>query len=1046
MSNATAPAILLVEDEALIALAEGSVLERAGYRVVIARTGEDAVVLARSDESIALVLMDIDLGPGIDGPTAAEQILSMRDVPLAFLSSHTEPEIVDRTEGITSYGYIVKNTGNTVLLASIRMAFRLHAAQAELLRQKRLLKDALAREEHASEQFREKSDELDRYFDASLDMLCIASTDGRLLRLNPEWERTLGHPVSDLLGQRFMDFVHPDDRDATTTAFARLRDQQIIEGFESRYRCADGSYRWIEWRSKPLGSTVYAAARDVTDRRQALDALRDSERRERAFLANSPLLMSEIGPDGLYRWVNTALAAAVGLKPGDLFGRPFGDVLPRELADTFAGRVARVRENHAAVQIDDTIGGPDGERHFVTTLFPLFADDGELSSIGAIAHDVTERDRAATEEARFNSLQRLLISLAVRLVSGSPGDADGAILGMLREVGEFTGVDRTYVFAHDYEQGVTKNTYEWCADGIRPEIDNLQAIPLESIPTIVHAHRRGDAFVVARVAALPDDDPVRQILEPQNVQSVLLLPLLRDGQSVGMVGFDAVRTERVFPDALIDLLKVLAALIVAIHERRDTEASLQSERTRLRGIIDGTNVGTWEWNVQSGQTVFNERWAGIVGYSLDEIAPVSIATWERFAHPDDLAESTRRLEEHFVGSADFYEVEIRMRHRDGRWVWVQDRGQVVTWTADGKPLLMMGTHQDITDRKEAERVLREREERFRSLLDRIESVPVQAFSRDGIVHYWNAASAELYGYAVDEVIGANVVDLLIPEEMRETVRGRIRTMADTVDAIPPTEDWIRRKDGSLVRVMTSHAVVRLPGRDPEVFCLDFDVSQRYAAQERVAELARERETLLKEVQHRIKNNMNTMVGLLTLQAAAIDNADASAALNDAVGRFKSMEVLYDQLYRTDDHRHASVARYTEQLVEKVVRLFPAGANLHPAVSAEEFTLDARRLSTYGLIVNELVTNAMKYAFVGSSAPELSVSVRRDADRVRLIVRDNGPGFPEALSAESSVHDPSTDAATSSFGLTMVGALTEQLGGTLRLESDHGALAIVEFDA
>lgn len=117
--------ILLVEDEALIALAERTTLERHGYRVVTASTGEQAVDVALTTPKIDLVLMDINLGPGIDGTVAAEQILEERNLPLVFLSSHTDPEVVDKTERITSYGYIVKNSGETVLTASIRMAFRL---------------------------------------------------------------------------------------------------------------------------------------------------------------------------------------------------------------------------------------------------------------------------------------------------------------------------------------------------------------------------------------------------------------------------------------------------------------------------------------------------------------------------------------------------------------------------------------------------------------------------------------------------------------------------------------------------------------------------------------------------------------------------------------------------------------------------------------------------------------------------------------------------------------------------------------------------------
>lgn len=140
--------------------------------------------------------------------------------------------------------------------------------------------------------------------------------------------------------------------------------------------------------------------------------------------------------------------------------------------------------------------------------------------------------------------------------------------------------------------------------------------------------------------------------------------------------------------------------------RKQAEQALEKQRQRLASIIRGTNVGTWEWNVQTGETVFNERWAGIIGYTLNELSPVSIETWMKFAHPDDLEESARLLEQHFNGELEYYEYEARMKHRDGRWVWVLDRGKVSTWTEDGKPLLMAGTHKDITPQKEAEEKIR----------------------------------------------------------------------------------------------------------------------------------------------------------------------------------------------------------------------------------------------------------------------------------------------------------------------------------------------------
>ncbi|MBN2161552.1 MAG: CHASE domain-containing protein [Pontiellaceae bacterium] len=128
----------------------------------------------------------------------------------------------------------------------------------------------------------------------------------------------------------------------------------------------------------------------------------------------------------------------------------------------------------------------------------------------------------------------------------------------------------------------------------------------------------------------------------------------------------------------------------------------KNARWRIQSILEGTHVGTWEWNTQSDEVVLNERWAEIIGYQLKELEPISIRTWMNLAHPEDLEKSNRLLHEHFEGKSEFYEIECRMKHKDGHWVWVHDRGKVFSWSADGKPVMMFGTHQDITDRKLAE--------------------------------------------------------------------------------------------------------------------------------------------------------------------------------------------------------------------------------------------------------------------------------------------------------------------------------------------------------
>ncbi len=157
------------------------------------------------------------------------------------------------------------------------------------------------------------------------------------------------------------------------------------------------------------------------------------------------------------------------------------------------------------------------------------------------------------------------------------------------------------------------------------------------------------------------------------------------------------------------LLEQNRLLGVQATELRQTSEELQVQKDRYGFILDGTNVGTWEWNVQTGETILDERFVGMAGYTLAELAPISFKTWENLTHSDDLQASNAAMERHFKSETNFYECEYRIKHKDGHWVWVLDKGIVISRTEDGKPLLAYGTHQDITERKRAEESLRERE-------------------------------------------------------------------------------------------------------------------------------------------------------------------------------------------------------------------------------------------------------------------------------------------------------------------------------------------------
>jgi len=211
--------------------------------------------------------------------------------------------------------------------------------------------------------------------------------------------------------------------------------------------------------------------------------------------------------------------------------------------------------------------------------------------------------------------------------------------------------------------------------------------------------------------------------------------------------------------------------------------------------------------------------------------------------------------------------------------------------------------------------------------------------------------------------------------------------------------------------------------------------KRRQAEERVASLLKEKELLLKEVHHRVKNHFSTAISLLSLQAKVCSSAEAIGVLNDAQGRLQAMNTLYDRLYRSVDLRKMSLRAYLPDLVEEIAELFPNRRSARVSVDCEDIVLAAKPLSILGIIVNELVSNSMKYAFPEGRTGEIKVEARAAGERVIVRIADDGVGLPADLDPEHST----------GFGLGLVRILAEQLGGTLKIWRASGAVFVIDFD-
>jgi PAS domain S-box-containing protein len=251
--------------------------------------------------------------------------------------------------------------------------------------------------------------------------------------------------------------------------------------------------------------------------------------------------------------------------------------------------------------------------------------------------------------------------------------------------------------------------------------------------------------------------------------------------------------------------------------------ALIKKQQRLDILLEVSNSGIWGLNIQTGKTIYNERWANIIGYTLDEISPINMVTAKKFTHPEDKKKSDLLLQKYFNGEVDYYECESRMKHKNGHWVWVLDRGKVNEWDDDGNMLMMSGIHEDITERKLAEIKLRESEDRYRSLVEwSPETIVVQ---RDGKIIYVNPSGVKtLKVDTIEDLLGKPIYDWVHPDSYSTTLE-RIKTLVKIGEFMPSIELKLIAHDRTIVYVESQALVINYDG-EPAVQYSIRDISHK----------------------------------------------------------------------------------------------------------------------------------------------------------------------------------------------------------------------------
>ena len=390
--------VLLVEDEFLLAMSEKSQLEQYGYRVTEASSGEKAVEAMNGDSFFDIILMDIDLGRGIDGTQAAEIIMKNHDIPIIFLSSHMEPEIVEKTEKITSYGYVVKNSSMTVLDASIKMAMKLFNANKKMI-------------EYEMQQ---------QAMNANIsDVILLVGADGTVKYVSPNIEKIFGWKPEDLSSAHKWNAVHPDDqemlREETDRLMMKANSQKTIE---QRYRCKDGSYKLVEVTAKnmlddPIVNGVLINYHDITESRRSKKELDASEERFKSLVHDMSVGVLIQGSHAEILMSNPKAFELLGLSEDQLLGKSSYDPdwkVIHEDGSPFPGENHPVPQAIASrVPVLGVIMGvyrpTTNSRVWLMVDAIPHLDDGELHHVVCTFVDISRRKQA--EESLRESEEKL---------------------------------------------------------------------------------------------------------------------------------------------------------------------------------------------------------------------------------------------------------------------------------------------------------------------------------------------------------------------------------------------------------------------------------------------------------------------------------------------------------------------------------------------------------------------------------------------------------------------------------------------------------------
>jgi PAS domain S-box-containing protein len=487
---------------------------------------------------------------------------------------------------------------------------------------------------------------------------------------------------------------------------------------------------------------------------------------------------------------------------------------------------------------------------------------------------------------------------------------------------------------------------------------------------------------------------------------------------------------------------------IDVEERKLAEAQVLMNQNRFMMALDAGQLGFWDWNIATNGVVFAGHWGSILGYELDELAP-DLGTWERLIHPQDEPGVRALLRDHLAGRTEYYESEHRLRHRNGGWRWVLDRGRVVERTPDGRPLRALGTHADITKRKEAELalLLSEGHTQLAMEIAAVASWDTDLFREET---HWSRSLCTMLGYE-PTTLGPSPLVLwreLVPEEDFETVSAEWERAARERDVFRCEHRMRRVDDGSLLWVDTAgRFFFDQAGRAERFVGVCVDITARKQAEAVLQDSARRKDEFLAMLAHELRNPLAPILNAVELLRETVPATAAGLGPHAVIERqVRQLVHLVDDLLdvsrvsrgrialKKAQIRLADVVQHAAEATRSLLDARGHSLHLHMPTAIDDVIVhgDFTRLTQ---VVSNLLNNAAKYTDRGGRIDLVLARNESSGEPLAEIrVRDNGRGIdPPVLGSVFDLFyqaDNSLDRAEGGLGigLSLVKRLVENHGG------------------